>query len=583
MKKKRFLHWATILLSIVGAILLVFILFFLSRNDTTLFQEKSSLLKEYALADWVRLEAGNTPAGEAGNVIFLSVCDGTKRAKVYSGTGQTLEEAWDAALNKADSALQRRKVYPRWVKADVVYFSELISAEELLQATRSSQKEAFRYGIAFDNTFNTALLEAELNGVKIYNYEDGGINLDVLNRYLEKNKQNPINALPKTYTLFQCASWLCDEDNTVYELNGNDLDYGRRRLDFSAPDGAYAKDLILNASGFLANQIEDDGSFLYGIYPRFNEEIDGYNMAGHAGALWSLIDCYSLHSNSESAKRITQGIDFMLDQVVYDSNGNAYLYEKESDEIKLGAGSLAVIALTEYMEAFQDNKYQDVCCALGNGILSLLDQSGGQYYHVLNGDFTPKEAFRSIYYDGEATFALCRLYGLTGEQIWLDAAKSAVQHFIEADYTRCKDHWVAYSMNEITKYVTNNADYYAFALKNVQKNLQEIKECDTTSPTDLELLMATFELYDRMIANGGSTSGFDLDEFLNTISRRAERQLNGYFYPEYAMYTANPQRVLNTFMIREDGFRVRIDDVQHNIGGYYLYYLNYDKLIEHGM
>ena len=68
-----------------------------------------------------------------------------------------------------------------------------------------------------------------------------------------------------------------------------------------------------------------------------------------------------------------------------------------------------------------------------------------------------------------------------------------------------------------------------------------------------------------------------------SLYTRADRQLNGYFFPEYAMYMKNPQRILDTFMVRHDGYRVRIDDVQHNIGGYYLYCVNYDKLVQYGM
>lgn len=83
--------------------------------------------------------------------------------------------------------------------------------------------------------------------------------------------------------------------------------------------------------------------------------------------------------------------------------------------------------------------------------------------------------------------------------------------------------------------------------------------------------------------NGGSTQGFDLDGFLRTVYIRADRQLNGYFFPEYAMYMANPARILDTFMVRHDGYRVRIDDVQHNIGGYFLYYTNYDKMVQYGL
>ena len=59
--------------------------------------------------------------------------------------------------------------------------------------------------------------------------------------------------------------------------------------------------------------------------------------------------------------------------------------------------------------------------------------------------------------------------------------------------------------------------------------------------------------------------------------------LDGYFYPEYAMYMENPSRILGAFMVREDGYRTRIDDVQHCIGGYYLYYKNYAKLVGYGM
>ena len=138
-------------------------------------------------------------------------------------------------------------------------------------------------------------------------------------------------------------------------------------------------------------------------------------------------------------------------------------------------------------------------------------------------------------------------------------------------------------MNEITKSIPDNPEYYAFALRNAQVNLETIRDRDTTYHTYLELLMSTFELYDRMQQMGIPTDGLDIEELLNTIYIRADRQLDGYFFPEYAMYMENPQRVLYTFMVRHDGYRIRIDDVQHNIGGYYLYYKNYDKLVQYGM
>ncbi len=550
-------------------------------RDTSLFQEKAALLREEALADWVREELGRAPAGEAGHAVFLSVCDGTKRADVYTGTGETLDAAWEKAVETADKALRKSGMEPRWVKADLVYLSSVLPAAELGERVKGSRDVFYRYGAALDRGFETALLEAELNSAKIYEYDHGGVDLKALNRYLEQAGRKTLETLPEEYVMFQCAGWICGESKHVVRLSASGLNYGRRQP--NRIDANYAKTLILESSAFLADQVKEDGAFVYGIYPRFDKEIQGYNILRHAGAVWALICRYRMAPDASLAAKIDQAVGYLLTQICYDGEGRAYLYEAKSDEVKLGGCGIAVVALTEYMDVFQNKAYQEVCEALGEGILSMLDLSKGTYYHVLNGDFSRKEEFRTVYYDGEATFALCRLYGLTGERKWLDAAERAVQHFIAADYSQYRDHWVSYSLNEMTKYLPERAEYYAFGLENAQRNLEAIASRETTGPTDLELLMAAFELYVRMTENGGQADGFDLAGLLQTISARVERQQDGWFYPEYAMYMENPQRILNTFMVRNDGFRVRIDDVQHNIGGFYLYYKNYETLVAYGL
>lgn len=570
---------AVAILIVVTGLLLHFI--GLTDPNIKVYKEKLASLEASVLTAETEKAIGSNPAGgQARQVVFLSVCNTAERASVFCGTGSSLREAWSAADKKVTEFLRNSHYDPVWVKADVVYTSDTILMEELEKEVRAARHEFFRYGVALDQTFQTALLEAELNGAKIYDYENGGIDLEYLNRYLKKAGRASLEELPEACRTFQCMGWFCDENEKVYELNTCSLDYGRRE---ETVDGDYARELIMNASAFLEEQIQPDGSFIYGMYPRFDNDIDSYNIVRHASTLWSLICRYRLLPSDTLAEEIKRTIGFMLDYVVYDSEGRAYLYEEKADEIKLGGCGMAVVAMTEYMDVFQNEDYKEVCHALGEGILTMLDQETGEYYHVLNGDFSRKETFRTVYYDGEATFALCRLYSLTSDPMWLEAAKSAVNHFIEADYAQYKDHWVAYSMNEITKHIADNKDYYSFALDNAKKNLREIRERDTTYHTYLELLMATFEVYDRMTENGVQVEGFDLQAFLDTISVRVDRQLNGYFYPEYAMYMENPQRILNTFMVRHDGYRVRIDDVQHNIGGYYLYAKNYEKLVSYGL
>lgn len=590
-KKIIKLNWLkqhnSLLFSACGMILLIMAVclfagfLFRTAPNVASYKKKIALLERNVLTKEMTASLGKSPAGgQAGQAVFLSVCNTAQRASVFCGTGADLQSAWKNVDTQVRKFLTNSNYDPIWVKADVVDFSDTIQKDELAKEVRKARHEFYRYGIAFDPNFQTALLEAELNGAKIYDYDNGGIDQEALNRYLKKAGQNSLEELPEIYIKFQCRGWFCDEDNKIYQLSTDELDYGRR---METVDADYAKELIMNASDFLVEQIQEDGSFVYGIYPRFDNDIENYNIVRHASTLWSLICRYRLEADEKLAEKIDQTIEFMLDHVIYDKEGRAYLYEEKSDEIKLGGCGVAVVALTEYMEVFQNEKYQEVCCALGEGILSMQDPASGEYYHVLNGDFTRKEKLRTVYYDGEATFALCRLYSLTKNPIWLKAAQTAVDHFIEADYTKYKDHWVAYSMNEITKHITDNEKYYAFALKNAQENLQIIFERDTTYHTYLELLMATFEVYDRMLEKGIPVENFDQRLFFDTISVRANRQLNGYFYPEYAMYMKNPQRILNTFMVRHDGYRVRIDDVQHNIGGYYLYLKNYDRMIACGL
>ena len=551
-----------------------------SRNVMA-YEEKIALLKNSAMTEETQEKIGKSPAGgQAGNAVFLSICDTSERASVFCGKGVDLASAWDAANEQVITFLENSNYDPVWVKVDIVSASEKILEQDLEKAIRASRHEFYRYGLAFDSLFETALLEAELNGAKIYDYDDGGIDAEYLNNYLKKAGRVPVEKLPEVYIIFQCMGWFCDENNSIYELNDTGLAYGRRS---AVVDGAYAQDLIMNASSFLESQVQENGSFIYGYYPRFDNEIENYNIVRHASTIWSLICRYRLSPDDKLAEKIDKAIDFMLENVLYDSQGRAYLYEAKADEIKLGGCGMAVVAMTEYMDVFKNGKYTDVCCALGEGILTMMDQDSGEYFHVLNGDFSRKEKYRTVYYDGEATFALCRLYSLTSDELWLDAAQSAVDRFIAEDYTQYKDHWVAYSMNEITKHISDRQDYYAFALANAQNNLQEISERDTTYHTYLELLMVTFEVYDRMMENGIDPGNFDLQAFLDTIRIRTNRQLDGYFYPEYAMYMRNPQRILNTFMVRHDGYRVRIDDVQHNIGGYYLYAKNYEKLVSCGL
>ena len=602
---------------------------------------------------------------ENGFLVFLSFSDGSARADVVHGSGADIAEAFADAQQKAWTLIQKKRQRFRWLKADVVTEYAPTDAKTLAYMIKEpGWNEFFRFGLTFDRSFRTALLEEELNGAKILDYASGSISLANLNRYLKKAGRPALPKLPEFFLLFQTAGFFYDSDSAANAAAATDADsaastdadsasasgcviplipdgLSRGRREVRNFDAAAARSFVTAAASFLEKQVQQDGSFRYGYYPRFDRVIPGSNCMRHTSTIWSLLCQYRITQKASVLSLAARSIDYLLSYaLVYRDPDTAYLSEPLKDEIKLGGGGVLILAITEYLDLCSEEPrpeilrsgeprpailrsgeprpevlcsgepltkapnaeilhakdvlpeqealrrhYTEIACALGNGILSLLNPETGEFSHVLNMNFSLKERYRTVYYDGEAAYALCRLYRLTKEEKWLFYAEKAVNHFLAADYTRYRDHWVAYAMNEITRYIHRD-DYDTFALRNARVNLDFLYKRETTYHTFLELLMVTFETYERILAENPGLpylKEFDLPYFLRTIRVRADRMLNGFFFPEYAMYMRCPDKILGSFMVRHDGFRVRIDDVQHNIGGFYLYYKNYSRLLALGM
>ena len=532
--------------------------------------------------------------------VFLSVCNKKERSRVFHGSGDTINIAWGNAekrLGEYQKTLvsQKKPLIASWVKADVVNYYEEIPTADLNKIVVAYRWHNFaRIGVSFDPGFNKAFIEAEVNGNKMisYNYSQADItlgridydsiliNLGNVNNYLKTYYGLPkIPDVPERVTVFTTRCFFCGEDDVVRELYGDHMDFGRRRIDLV--DKEVINEAITGASEYLVRLIDDDGKFTYGYFPIFGGKMENYNILRHTSTLWSIINLYRMSGDANLLPKLEKAIGYIDGFIEHKSGDVAYLVEKDANEVKLGGNGVSVIMYTEYMDVFKTDRFVDIVKKLANGILELQDPGTGKYYHVLNfPDYSRKEEVRTVYYDGEATFALARAYSLTKEQKYLDGAQAAVEHFISENYIKHRDHWVAYALLEVTKYI-DDVRYYEFALENIEKNLNGIYNRETSFHTYLEMLMTGWQTYQRAMRDGVESDlirNYDPTRFAQTIYHRARHMLNGYFYPEYAMYMKYPDTVVGAFHVRHHNYRVRIDDVQHFIGGYYFYCMFYDEI-----
>lgn len=597
-KKRKQKRKVIIFFSVIAIILLVILAvdFFPAIQNRTdpkanleLFEEKIELVHKSIFTekfpDNSFAEYFDPQKSDLKHVTFISITDSTNRAKVVSGTGINPEDSWNNAVENAREYLRMGGMSPLWIKADLVDFVEKVKYSELSAVVRPFRNEFFRKGISLDKQFDAAFMETEINGNKLLDYEKNQLDISNINIYLKSFGRKIIETIPEEVFLFTTLGWFCDENNHIYELygyEGQGYDTGRRVLDEFNKD--VAREVILSASKWLDGEIKNDGSFVYGYYPTYDRAFTAYNMLRHAVSIQPLLWHYKITGSDELLPGVQKTIKYLTEgHTGYKEDGVAFIIDRPNSEIKLGGNALAIITLELYMRTLETDMYKQLCIDLGHGILDLMDRENGTFYHVLNLDFSPKEEFRTVYYDGESAYALCLLYEMTGDEKWIEAAKSAVENFIRNDYTKYRDHWVAYALNEVTKHYPEQR-FYEFALRNVQENLNAIYNRDTSYHTYLELLMASFNLYDRILENNIQVDymeNFDSRYFIDTIFHRAQHMLNGYIYPEYAMYLKNPQKITGSFFIRHDGYRIRIDDVEHFIAGYYSFWKNYDKLIEY--
>jgi len=523
--------------------------------------------------------------------IFITFCYGAERARTVCGTGRALKAAFEVAMDAALELMSEKseKAVPKWVMIDIVTNETVLTIQEYYKLLKKSRRGYLRHGISFDESYDIAFLEQEIYGnslIKYVNKNDQYFHIANIKNYLKKHKDQDFNIeadLSKPIILFDTKNYFYDEGIYIpLESSRDSLRKGLRKIQFKGTRGENAStvlNLMTITANALVSTLQKDGRFIYGYYPCYSVVLPGYNVPRHALAVYALADMYLINPLPEYKEAALRALDYMLEAYVYNHDEDtAYITEPinmDEWEIKLGAIGLAIIAIIKCTE-ITDTNYLPILRKLGNGILSLQDVDTGNFTHVLHyPNMEVKENFRIVYYAGEASYALLRLYAIDKNPKWMNSIIRAFDFFMANDYHNHNDNWLSYAINELIQYKGTDK-YFKFGLKNAFNDLDYIIKRDTTSNTYLELLNAAYFLITKIQDLGKSylLESYDLEKLYLAMDVRFERQLASVMFPEMAMFFKSPETILHTIFIRHQSFRIRNDDIAHHIMGYCNYYRN---------
>ena len=512
--------------------------------------------------------------------LFFSVSDGAQRAVVVKGSGDSFEAAWQKGLAELRSEMRNKGLRGRWLRVDYVERTQATTMRDLKALLPKVKRNYFRYGLAFDAAFDVAFLEQELNANAML-YGGNRIEHAIFNEnnalVYARRKYGAKQDIPfeddREVFILATRGAFCDESGAMSLLNGPGLDAGRRNIErLSAED---ITGLIETSSQFLARQVGPDGAFVYGYHPCFDRTINAYNTLRHASSTYAMIEAWEVTRDEVLKSSIDRALSYLCNECIRtskDTDGCEISFVIEGGkEIKLGANAVAILALTKYADVTGSDQHHALLERLALGIRYMQNREDGSFVHVLEyPSLKIKEPFRTIYYEGEAAFGLMRLYNLTRDERWLEMVERAFDHFIAQNHWKHHDHWLSYCVNELTRHRPEER-YFRFGIQNIADHLDFVLKRITTFPTLLELMMAGSEMLariDKMEEHRHLLAQVDLEKFYQALEHRAHYLLNGYFWPEMAMYFANPDRIVGSFFIRHHAFRVRIDDVEHYLSGF---------------
>lgn len=351
-----------------------------------------------------------------------------------------------------------------------------------------------------------------------------------------------------------------------------------------APPATPTPELLLRAvragGDYLARIVGPDGRYEYLYHPLEDRDDSGYGWLRHAGTTYALLEAYGqfgVPAHLAAAERALGQLKARLRQDL-SSHGVYVVDGNDEEEQKSGGAGLAMLAFAEHAAVTGDRSNLETMRALGRFIIRQ-QQDDGHFRSNADVERETGEKLKRepIYYQGEATLALMRLYALDPQQQYVDAARRSADWVVRvrdaytSEDNQEHDHWICYALNEIYR-VTRDPAYLEHAHKIARAIVRKQRGTDAAEPDlvgtywfggEMSNIASTrVEAFDSNIVVSRFAGQAD-DWLLQAATKTAAWMLGQQFDADDDYWLKNPRKaeggVRESLLVSD----VRIDTVQH--------------------
>jgi len=347
-------------------------------------------------------------------------------------------------------------------------------------------------------------------------------------------------------------------------------------------------DLLLAAvrrgADYLVRIMNAEGRYVYMYHPVDDVDDRSYGWLRHAGTTYALFEAYEELGTPAYADKGELALRYLESHLRDDpaSQGKYLLDTNDEEEQKVGGAGLALLAFAKQAAVTGRRDHLETMRALARFIVK---QQYADGHFRSNADVEHETGRRlkrePVYYTGEATLALMRLYAVDPQQAYLDTARKAVDWVIHvrdayvSEDNQEHDHWISYALNDLFRVVHDPA-YVEHAYK-IARAIQKKEHVPPDAPAPD--WVGTF--YEGQTTPGSTRlEAFDADIALSRFAGKPEDWLLGparqvasatlgqQFTPDDDYWLKNPARAEGG--VRESLYvsDVRIDYVQHSMSAW---------------